>query len=235
MVKGDYMRTSGYLVKGLVAISVLLMLLAIGYGFWIQREENVSKQASAWKAEEQEDLYTSNVTAADCKLCSRMDDLYKDEDNLGIIYMNSGELVCIEINQYDNSGKLIEESVGFMSNDMINMEDGFKTTLTINPDRGYARAKIYMEAEKRLDMEKSVSNFCNDCLTRIFEDGNSDEVYGVGLINFKTGEVKLLDTGIRGFMLGDYYVSCKFYAGEKVGDVSEMELLIFYCPERYSK
>ena len=57
--------------------------------------------------------------------------------------------------------------------------------------------------------------------------------YGIGLINYKTGEVKLFSDSLRGFMLGDYYVSCEPYAEGDSEEMTDIDLLVFYCPKRY--
>lgn len=51
---------------------------------------------------------------------------------------------------------------------------------------------------------------------------NGQKLY---VVNYDTGESVVLTEEVRSFMLGDYYVSCR-YNTEK----EEMELLIFYCP-----
>ena len=228
------MKKSGFAVKGLVAISVLSVLSAAGYGFLRIGNEEASRRLKVQnQVEEQENLYTSGVSAEDCRLCRNNPCLELDEDNLGMIFMSSGKLVCVEINRYDEAGQQIEKPAGFMSTDTIEIEGCFKASLMVNPDRGYARAKITLQADRKSDMDKSTEYFCSNCLNRLLKDADLNEAYGVGLIHFKTREVKLLDTHIRGFMLGDYYVSCKAYADEGEGNIAEIEILIFYCPERF--
>ena len=118
-----------------------------------------------------------------------------------------------------------------MSMDTMNTKDGIKTTLTVNSDRGYARAKISMNAQNKSDKDKAWA-LCDDCLKLVCEDSSAMESYGIGLINFKTGEVKLLDAQVKGFLLGNYYVACSACDGES-GAGMELEIVMFYCPERY--
>ena len=198
------MKKSYYWVRGAVAVGIVCMLLAVGCGFWMQKNKSASGQS-----EVPEISGTFGVSADTCTLCSNILDLHKGEDNLGILYMMGGELFYVEINRYDASGKLIEKPAGYMSMDTLNTKEGMKTTLTVNSDRGYARAKICFDSSNK-----------------------SGDDYGIGLINFKTEEVKLLGANIRGFMLGDYYVSCSAGKGEN-GTGMELEIVMFYCPERY--
>ncbi len=75
------------------------------------------------------------------------------------------------------------------------MEEKLQITGRMDADRGYFEGKIAW---------------------------NSQEIC---IIDFDTGEYAVLRPDIRSFMIGDYYVSCRF-DGEK----EEMELLIFCCP-----
>lgn len=57
------------------------------------------------------------VSKADCYLCGDGNTRYKEyygQNNVGIISLNTFELMPVEINRYDQSGQLIEENTGVM-------------------------------------------------------------------------------------------------------------------------
>ena len=62
--------------------------------------------------------FVSELPQEDCFLCGSGSDLivssHWGEDNVGIINLNTFELLHLEINRYDDDGKLIEEEAGFM-------------------------------------------------------------------------------------------------------------------------
>lgn len=221
------MRRRGRFVKVFIICSIWAVIFAVGYSVLWVRDGVDLEQSKIPK--QQETLCTSRVAAEECRLCGS--NAYQDsiEDNLGIILINSGELVHVAINRYDASGQPIEESAGYLSSDTVELTGDFKMSLMVNADRGYARAKIV--PEKGVDISKAAEYYCRDCLNSLFEDVDIAGSYGIGLVHFKTGEVRLLDTHIRGFMLGDYYVSCNVYEEERKD--TEVEILIFYCPERF--
>ena len=70
--------------------------------------------------------YISTITQEECYVCSDTKDfsgfLYWGEDNVGIVILNSFELLRLEINRYDDQGKLIEELAGFMSSSGMSNE-----------------------------------------------------------------------------------------------------------------
>lgn len=223
------MKRRDYLIKGFMICVVWAVLIAAILGTWWFVKESASGQSMQQEQEKREWSFTSAVSKEDCQLCGNITYAEKTDDNLGIILVNSGELVHVAINRYDASGQLIEESAGYLSSDTIELTGDFKMSLMVNADRGYARAKI--APEKEVDVSKATEYYCTECLSSLFEDVDIAGSYGIGLVHFATGEVRLLDTHIRGFMLGDYYVSCNVY--EKEGKDTEVEILIFYCPERF--
>ena len=60
---GAKMKKSCYWVKGVAAVSILLVLLAVGCGFWIQKNEKLSGQSKV-----QEASCTYGVSADDCAM-----------------------------------------------------------------------------------------------------------------------------------------------------------------------
>ena len=83
--------------------------------------------------------YISAITQEECYVCSDTKDfsgfLYWGEDNVGIVNLNTFELLRLEINRYDDQGNLIEEQAGFMSSGgMSNEETGSYVHAYCHPD-----------------------------------------------------------------------------------------------------
>lgn len=61
--------------------------------------------------------YVTELTQEDCFLCGNgsgpLTSHYWSEDNVGIIKLNTFELMRLEINRYDDHGQLIEEVAGY--------------------------------------------------------------------------------------------------------------------------
>lgn len=190
-------------------------------------------------SETEEGLYISNTAPEKCYLCGTPEQsllpFYEGQTNLGIISLNTFEFVPIEINRYDDYGNLVEEPAGFSSTSMQNTgENGFTAYVTPNHDRGYANATIYFENDKELNIDKAADFLCTECLNQTLEECWNDDPFGMGVINFETEEIRLLERNITAFTFDDFYVSCDLRTSDDSGgDSHQMDLLIFYCPERY--
>lgn len=190
-------------------------------------------------SETEEGLYISNTAPEKCYLCGTPEQsllpFYEGQTNLGIISLNTFEFVPIEINRYNDYENLIEEPAGFSSTSMQNTgENGFTAYVTPNHDRGYANATIYFENDKELNIDKAADFLCTECLNQTLEECWNDDPFGMGVINFETEEIRLLERNITAFTFDDFYVSCDLRTSDDSGgDSHQMDLLIFYCPERY--
>ena len=231
----------------IIALLILAFLAGRGIRRWfIERhafeveDESPGQEETAVLPDgtgDEEPKYKSDTSSKDCKLCGSGEGtllpIYNGQDNLGIISLNTFHVARIKINQYNDYGKLIKKAENSHGTDILNTGDGgFMSVISPNSNRGYASANVSMNNDRILDMEKVSANLCTDCLNEVMESAWSDP-YGMGLINFKTGEICLFTEGSREFMLGDYYVL--YEAGTEAGeeDVSEIDLHVFYCPERY--
>lgn len=180
--------------------------------------------------------YISNTSTADCRLCGDgkgpVPSYYWGQNNVGIISLNTFTLISVETNRYDDNGKPIHKPAPSSSTHMINSgDDGFFASVSANSDRGYAHGYIYFGNDEVLDLEKVSSFLCTDCLNSIIDE--SWEIpYGIGIIDFKTHKIRLLEKDVTAFIFGDFYISCDLRSREENAD-PEMDLLIFYCPERY--
>ena len=235
-------------MAGLAVLMVCILILVFwtgrGIRYWLMdgrafdsREEPEEDFSESSAGEPEEPKYRTDTLPENCKLCGDGEGtllpLYEGQDNLGIISLNTFHVDQIEINRYDDYGRLIEEPESGMGTNILNTGDGgYMSVVTANSNRGYASAEVSMNQDKYLDMEKASENLCTDCMNAVMESSWS-EPYGIGLINFKTGEIKMFHEKIRGFTFGDYYVICEPRAEMGEEEISEIDMDIFYCPERY--
>lgn len=182
--------------------------------------------------------YISETATEDCLLCGAgagtLLPLYWGEDNIGLISLNTFDLAHIEINRYDDYGKLLEKPAqGFATRITTTGKDGFSCMVTGDTDRGYARCTIYFNKDEFLDIEQSAAHMCTECMNRVIVDDWGCDPTGMAVINFSTRELRLLREKLTAFQFGDYYVSCTSKRDETDETTLEMNLLVFYCPKRY--
>ena len=195
-------------------------------------KENLPEETAAEAAPR----YFSDTRPEDCFLCGdgkgSLLPLYRGQENLGIINLNTFDLAPVTLNRYDDFGKLIEKSADGISTHITNTgEDGFFLSVTADTDRGYARGYLSFSQAEILDIEKAASHLCSECLNRVMDNCWSEIPLGMGVIDFSNGGIRLFEENILAFTFGDYYISCTGNSDEE--DKRNMNLLIFYCPERY--
>lgn len=183
--------------------------------------------------------FISDVLPEDCLLCGESKKtllpLYRGQKNVGIININTFDISPVIINRYDDAGNLIEETADNMLMTTNHYEKS-GLTVQISPDtnRGYANIDIFFKADSYIKINQMQMNLCTDCINNVWYNAYSDTPYTIGVINFDTLEVRLLDENITDFTFGDYYISCDYKERQANEDTTEINLLIFYCPERYS-
>ena len=172
------------------------------------------------------------VSKADCYLCGDGNTRYKEyygQNNVGIISLNTFELMPIEINRYDQSGQLIEENTGVMQSRMFsNGDDGFSAQLMLDADRGIANADISLRGDRDLDLQNTARHLCADCLKELTGDLHSSAC-GIGIINFSQRIIRAFEGNVVGLGVGDYYIHCDFNR-----DKEKISVLIALVPLRYA-
>lgn len=170
------------------------------------------------------------VSAEECFLCKRSGEGLWGQNNIGLISLNSFDMMPVEINLYDREGRPVEKSTGCLHLQSYHSgETGFWAGLTANPDRGHAMLSVELKGDLTADREKAAAFLCEECLDRIFPEERGEET-GLGVIDFSTGEVKALDRQVPWFGLGDFYIHSDWEErGKKVS------LMIFFSPLRYGE
>ena len=168
----------------------------------------------------------SSVSKEHCFLCGdgAKDLPYWGQDNVGIISLNTFEIMPIAINRYDDQGALIEKNINRITTHGFQArENGFCAYAFETPDRGRASISLTLNNDSTLDTEKLAIFLCQDCLDAALS-GISSPGLGVGVVSFAAKELHILEEPVTGFDFNDHYVN-----------YNQAELSVFYCPLRYSE
>lgn len=170
--------------------------------------------------------YVSAIEQADCYLCGDGADplvsAYWGQDNVGILNLNTFELLRLEINRYDDHGELITTQAGVMLSTGIENVHAY-----VHPDRGYANVQI-SGAEYEADRDSMQNHLCQSCLDTLNDEWYGDEPPAeFAVVNFADKTIEAMLPNKTGFGSGNYYVDCQYK------DEGRIDLLIFYCPPRY--
>lgn len=166
-----------------------------------------------------------------CFLCGISEDYlhtqFFGQNNVGIISLNSFELLPVEINRYDDAGRLIEENTGAMQMRLFKSKsDGFSATLWLEPDRGIANLSMTPGADRQPDLRQTASHLCKDCFQSLALELDK-AAWGVGILNLQDRSIHPLRGSVTGFGSGDYYIHCDY--GE------QPHMLIVLTPPRYAE
>ena len=181
--------------------------------------------------EPQPEQAVSTVPKEHCFLCGdgATDLPYWGQNNIGIISLNTFEVMPIELSRYDTHGALIEQPAGYLQNGSFEAsQNGFLADAMVNPDSGYVIVELSLRADSKLDASQTAAYLCQPCLDNLLSEIHGDGS-GTGILNFSTKEICPLETCCLGFGLGDYYVDCNWHP-ETPHDV---RILSFYHPPRY--
>lgn len=168
--------------------------------------------------------FISTITSATCFVCSE-NGPYWGEDNVGIVDLNTFDLLYVPINRY---GELIEEPAGVMQiSSMMDQETERYVHATIFPDNAYACVEL-SGVKYAIDSELVQSNLCQECLDSInslwFATQPPAE-YAV--ISFEDRTIQPLLNAYPWFASGNFGIDCEFK------DDGAIDLLIHYAPYRY--
>ena len=196
----------------------------------------VAANISAAREQEPEEYehidFISTITQDDCFVCGNSTkdpmSLHWGEDNVGIVNLNTFEVLRLEINRYGDHGELIEEAAGYMqTNSLIDKENESYAHAYTFPDNAYANVHL-TGVQYAIDRDSIQGRLCQSCLDSINEmwfDEDPPAEYGV--LSFEDRTIRPLITNTIGFGMGKFHVDCDFE------DNGRIDLLIFHCPNRY--
>ena len=170
--------------------------------------------------------YVSTITADDCFICGNaQSSLHWGEDNVGILNLNTFEVLRIEINRYEN-GELVTTPAGVLQTGGITCGKS-SAHATTDSDRGYSHVQIKGE-QQPIDADAIQSHLCQKCLDEIngmhFGDYAPSEY---AIVNFSDKTIRPLIQHTTFFGSGNYGIDCEFE------DDGSIDLLVFSCPPRY--
>ena len=198
-------------------------------------EEQMHVEAESEKAQ-----YVSPTPKEECTICSRAKGTllpaYWGEDNVGVIDLNQFQFAHIEINPYEEWGRYSKEDYGRSSTSMLNTGEGGLSILgSVDPNRGYYTGEVSIKPSNVLKVDQMSRFLCTDCVNTILPQSYDGESLNIGIINFKTKEIRLLEKNVSMFFMGDFYIGCDFREREWEDKQEQwFDLLIFYCPPRYT-
>lgn len=171
--------------------------------------------------------YVSSITSENCFVCSEHG-LYWGEDNVGIVNLNSFDLLYLPINRYGDHGELIEEPAGVMSSGgLMDQTVGTYVHANVFPDNAYACVDL-TGVQYAIDRDCIESHLCQTCLDSInsmYFTTQPPAEYAV--ISFEDRTIQPLLNAHPWFASGNYGIDCAFK------DDGVIDLLIHYAPSRY--
>lgn len=211
-------------MKRILSLAVILMLLQVGCG--TQTKLDILSQKACC---------TSSTSSEDCFLCNaEKQKTHWLKHNIGIISLNTFEVIPIEIIRDEFNGSSNDMESVFITQLSKTTSDGFQASRTIFPDRAYAHSSVYLYSDETWDIENTASFLCQDCLNQLTENVSGYE-FGVGILDLNAAKIHVFERQVTGFCSGDFYVHWDITEKSKYVDTTKLELLVFYCPQRLNE
>ena len=159
--------------------------------------------------------YVSTITQEECYICGNNSDFagfpYWGEDNVGIVNLNTFELLYLPINRYDDHGILIEEPAGYMtSGGMSNEETESYVHAFCFPDNGYADLQ-FSGVQYAIDRDSVQSHLCQTCLDYINNFGLADQALAeYAVVSFENRTIGPLLSAHPRITTGNFSIACDF-------------------------
>ena len=176
--------------------------------------------------------YVSAIAQDECFVCGNSTkdpvSLHWGEDNVGIVNLNTFEMMRLEINRYGDHGELIEEPAGYMSSSgLIDKEADTYAHAYCFPDNAYASVQI-TGVQYAIDRDSVQNRLCQNCLNSINDLWFTDQPLAeYAVICFEDRTIQPLLNAHPWFAAGNFGIDCEFKENGAI------DLLIHYCPNRY--
>lgn len=175
---------------------------------------------------------TVSVPKESCFLCGNQSNstfgIDWGQDNVGLINLNTFDVMPVEINRYGENGQLDEEPTGCIHLKMGQIGDTLVTALT-DVDRGCSNIS-FQRSSKEINADAVGSFLCEDCLNDLYSFYSEDAApMEIAVIHLATRKIRPLSSSFHWFSLDDYLVECW------LNDAQEALLHIIYRPVRYPK
>lgn len=190
----------------------------------------LATHAAEQKAELIENKYISELQG-ECFLCGDSSDPitshYWGEDNVGIINLNTFEVLRLEINRYNDHGQLLEEIAGYMQSSHLLGEKSYVHAYTF-PDNGYAHVQItgLQYTVHRSTIQERLCQECLDTINELAIPGKAPAEYAI--ICFSDRTIHPLMSCYTQFSTRNYSIDCEFK------DNGSINLVVHYTPICYN-
>ena len=213
-------------ILGAVFMFVLIVVLAFSKTECCKADENANASTNA---EYEQIKLTSAINAQDCFICGdKRDPLmahYWKEDNIGILNLNTFDVMYISINRYDINGEQIKESTGVLESSSKKCGDSILHTMT-DPDRGYSHVEI-PKVSWKVNQKKVQRELCQNCLDQVNDACIWGKPAEYAVVSFKEKQIRPIVDSNPWFVFGGYSVAVE-------RKDKKMSLKIDYCPPRYA-
>lgn len=171
--------------------------------------------------------YISAITPESCFICSKQGS-YWGEDNVGIVDLNTFELLYLPINRYGDHKELLTEPAGVMQkSSLIDQETERYVHATVFPGNAFATVELF-GVQYDIDRDSIQSHLCQNCLDSInsmWFTTHPPAEYAI--VSFEERTVQPLLNAHPWFSSGKYGIDCEFKQNGKV------YLLIHYAVNPY--
>lgn len=169
--------------------------------------------------------YVSNITPEECYICADISEFqafrHWGEDNVGIVNLNTFELLHLNINPYDEYGNMIEQPVGVMFSSHMSKAHAFT-----HPDSAFADVHL-SDVKYEISRNAVQAHLCQTCLdginTLCFTTQPPAEF---AIVSYEERTIQPLLDHRPWFSAGNYGVACEFR------DEGAIDLLIHYIAYR---
>lgn len=212
--------------KNRTLIFVILVLVAFISGVIVEKMDWNSASSSEYAHVD----FESTITGEACFLCGEHKgslglSTWKP-NNIGILNLNTFDILYVEINRYDDKGDLVTTPAGVFAIDGMTSGNG-QVNSNLNSDNGYATIVI-TGVEYSIDAVVAESKLCQNCLDSMnvkIRYGGAPAEYAV--VNYEDRTIHPLVTSTVSFGSGDYLIDCQFKEN------GEIRLLAAFLPSRY--
>ena len=154
--------------------------------------------------------YVSTITPEDCFVCSEKGP-YWGQDNVGIVDLDTFELLYLPINRYGDNGELIEEPAGVMIRDsLMDLKVERYVHAMIFPDNAYATVGMsgVLYAIDRDSVQTHLCQTCLDSINNMWFTAQPPVEYAV--VSFENRTIQPLLNTCPWFAAGNYGINCEF-------------------------
>ena len=161
--------------------------------------------------------FTTSINEQDCFICGDDRDPlmahYWKEDNIGILNLNTFDVMYISINRYDINGEQITEPAGVL-------ESSWKICDTSNlhawtdPDRGYSHIDI-PNVTWKIDKSKIQHKLCQNCVKQVNDACIWGKPTEYAVVSFRDKKIRPITESEPWFVFENYCVDSEI-EGERI-------------------